>query len=240
MGYPALHEHVGAIAMPRYSPSTGALSTYQVGPFDSTHIYVQWGGKLPGGEQWSCGFRMWKAAGSTPADATALLVPISAAIATYHQGNTTLISGAAKLSYVKVNAIGTDGKYIGQGTTEALYADAGGAGPNIPPHPNQVALAISLVTGYSRGPAHRGRFYMPLPMFAVAADGLISDEDRDYARAAAQTLRTSVNSNASSHVMVVMSRKAGAPGHRAVTGIEVGRALDTQRRRRRSLVEDYQ
>jgi hypothetical protein len=226
--------------MTRYSPRTGLPQTYQVGPFDSSHIYVQWGGKLPGNEQWSCGFRMWKAAGSTEADANALLPGVSAAIAAYHVSTSSQISAAAKLSFVKVNAIGTDGRYIGAGTVEATYADTPGGGAAIPPHPNQVALVISLMTGFSRGPAHRGRFYMPLPVFLPAADGLIADSDRDFARTAAQGLRTAVNTNSSGHVMAVMSRKAGAPGHRSVTGIEVGRALDTQRRRRRSLVEDYQ
>jgi len=38
---------------------------------------------------------------------------------------------------------------------------------------------------------------------------------------------------------VVMSRKAGAPTTRIVTGVDVGRVLDTQRRRRRSLPESY-
>lgn len=226
--------------MTRYSPRTGLPDTYQVGPFDSSHIYVQWGGKLPGNEQWSCGFRMWKAGGSTDADASGLLVGVSAAIAAYHTSTTAYIAGAAKLSFVKVNAIGTDGRYLGAGTVEATYGDVAGGGAAIPPHPNQVALVISLMTGFSRGPAHRGRFYMPLPMFLPAADGLITDSDRDFARGAAAGLRTAVNTNSSGHVMTVMSRKAGAPGHRAVTAIEVGRALDTQRRRRRSLIEDYQ
>jgi hypothetical protein len=226
--------------MPRYSPRTGQLQTYQVGPFDSTHVYVQWGGKLPGGEAWSCGFRMWKSGGSVEADATAMLVPVSAAIAAYHTSSSSQISAAAKLSFVKVNAISLAGTYQGAGTTEATFPDTAGGGAALAPHPNQVALVISLLTGYSRGPAHRGRFYMPLPVFLPQADGLITDADRDFARGAANSLRTAVNASGTGHVMTVMSRKAGAPGHRAVTSIEVGRALDTQRRRRRSLIEDYQ
>lgn len=39
--------------------------------------------------------------------------------------------------------------------------------------------------------------------------------------------------------VAIFSRKLGAAGNRRVTGNLVGRALDTQRRRRRSLPETY-
>jgi len=225
--------------MPRYSPRTGLLSTYQTGPFDSTHLYVQWGGGLPGGESWSCGFRMWKSGGSAEADGAACLVPVSAAIAAFHGRAASLIGTQAKLSFVKVNAISTAGTYLGSGTNEATYADDPGGGfPST--HPNQICLVASTTTGFSRGPAHRGRFYLPLPSITVGSDGRITDANAVQVDGSLATLLTDVNANGTGHVMTVMSRKAGAPGHRAVTGFEVGSVLDTQRRRRRSLVEVYQ
>jgi len=224
--------------MPRYSPRTGLLSTYQVGPYDSTHLYVQWGGLLPGNEQWSCGFRMWKAAGSVEADGAATLVNIAAAISAFHTRPASLIGTQAKLSFVKVNAIALDGTYMGSGTNEATFADiAGGGFPST--HPNQIALVASTTTGFSRGPAHRGRFYIPLPSITVGGDGRITDANATSVDGSLFTLLSDVNSAGAGHVMTVMSRKAGAPGHRAVTGWEVGTVLDTQRRRRRSLVEVY-
>jgi hypothetical protein len=226
--------------MVRYSPRTGLPTEYQPGPYSAPHVYVQWGGKLPGSESWSCGFRMWKQAGTTEAELTPLMATISVALQAYHTSTTAYISGAAKLSFLKVNYIGLTGQYVFQTTNEQVYQDIPGGGGATAPYPNQVALAISLMTGYTRGPAHRGRFFMPLPMFALGTDGVISDSDRDYARGAAEAFRVAVNNNSTGHVMAVMSRKQGAANHRVVTGIQVGRVLDTQRRRRRSLVEDHQ
>jgi len=226
--------------MPRYSERTGALQEYQVGPFDSSHLYVQWGGKLPGGETWSCGFRMWKAGGSGEADASAKLVPVSAALSAFHSRPTTHINAKAKLSFVRVTAIGVDGKYIGQGSVEALFADVPGGNTviNGTSFPNQVAHCVSLTTGYSRGPAHRGRFYLPLPVHDIDANGVISVAAVTDVDTSCGTLLTDVNAGVA-EVMVVMSRKDGAPGHRAVTCFQVGRGLDTQRRRRRSLPQAY-
>lgn len=224
--------------MPRYSERTGALQEYQVGPFDSSHVYVQWGGKLPGNESWSCGFRMWKSGGSTNANAVTMLPGISSAIAEFHQRAESSIQSAAKLSFVKVNAIGTNGRYIEDGTNEATFADLPGAYLTFQ-GPNQVALAVSLTTGFSRGPAHRGRFYMPMPALTPDSSGLIPAAIAAEIGTSVDTLIANANSSGAGHQMVIMSRKAGAPGHRAVTGNEVGRVLDTQRRRRRSLVEDH-
>lgn len=226
--------------MPRYSPRTGLLQTYQVGPFDSSHVYVQWGGGLPGAETWSCGFRMWKAGGSAEADAASMLVGIGAALVAFHSAAVTNISSHCTLSFVKVNTIGTDGKYVGDGTTEATYADVPGGAVSSYVMPNQTALAISTITGFSRGVAHRGRFYLPLPQIDLGADGRMPTTKASQIRDSALTMRTAVNSAGAGHVMTVMSRKAGAPGHRAITGFEVGTVLDTQRRRRRSLLENFQ
>lgn len=226
--------------MPRYSPRTGQLETYQVGPFDSTHLYVQWGGALPGGETWSCGFRMWKQAGSTEADANAALVPVSAALAEFHANPLVPINSRATMTFVKVNAIGTNGLYQGSGTVEATFAPIPGAATvvNGSSFPNQVALAVTCETGFTRGPAHSGRFFLPMPVVDLDANGVMLAIRAEQIGQACDTLRAAVNTTG--QVMTVMSRKQGAPGHRAITGFTVGRVLDTQRRRRRSLAEDYQ
>jgi len=226
--------------MPRYSPRTGLLQTYQVGPFDSSHVYVQFGGKLPGNETWSCGFRMWKSDGSAEADGAGMSVGIAAALAAFHARAESKINAKALFSFVKCNTIGTDGRYVGDGTNEITYADIPGGTAASYWHANQVALAVSLTTGFSRGVAHRGRFYLPLPAFDIGTDGRVGEAQADSVVGSLNTLRTAVNAAGAGHVMAVMSRKDGAPGHRAVTGFEVGTVLDTQRRRRRSLAENYQ
>lgn len=213
---------------------------YSAGPFDSPHLYVQWGGKLPGNEQWSCGLRMRKKTAGTVDTGAGLLVGVGAALATFHARDASHISTAAKLSFVKVNAVGTNGRYVGTGTNEALYGDVGGAWAGPQKFPNQIAWAVSLVTGFSRGPAHRGRFYLPLPMCTLEADSRVTDADADALHASVTTLLNELNAVNADYEVAVFSRKSGVAGNRRVTGNQVGRVLDTQRRRRRALVEDYQ
>jgi hypothetical protein len=227
--------------MTRYSPRTGLPTTYQAGPFISSHIYVQWGGKLPGQEQWSCGFRMWKPTGfAIEADGATLMPAVSAAISAFHTRPGSQIIATALLSYCKVNAIGADGRYVGAGTNEHIFADLGGGiNPSVGvTYPNQIALAVSLLTGFSRGPAHRGRFFLPIPGMPTDFDGTISAAAQDSVHTSVNTLLTAVNAG-HEEKMVVMSRKAGAPAVRPVTGFSIGAVLDTQRRRRRSLPEHY-
>jgi len=215
---------------------------YYAGPFDQPHIYLQWGGKLPGGESWSCGLRFRNAAPGGPELATTETVPaaITAAVQAFHTRPGSMISQFAKLSFVKFNLITMDGKYANPLTGQAILADIGGGGTATTPyHPNQVALAISLTTGFTRGPAHRGRFYMPLPNTALAVDGLVSATDRDSVKASALTFVAALNAVSANAQIAVFSRKIGAATNRMVTGVAVGRALDTQRRRRRALVENY-
>jgi len=213
---------------------------YTPGNFDSAHLYVQWGGKLPGNEQWSCGFRMRKKTAGAVDSGSGLLVNVGAALVAFHTRDESHISAQAKLSFVKVNAIGVNGRYVGDGTNEATYADVGGAWTGAQKFPNQVAWAVSLTTGFSRGPAHRGRFFLPLPMCTLDTDSRVADADADALHGSVQTLITNLNAVNADYEVAVFSRKSGAAGNRRVTGNQVGRVLDTQRRRRRALVEDYQ
>lgn len=213
---------------------------YTPGNFDSEHLYVQWGGKLPGNEQWSCGLRMRKKTAGVVDSGSGLLVGVGAALVEFHSGANTKIASAAKLSFVKVNAIAVTGNYRDTaGTVQAVYADVAGGGGTVT-HPNQVALVVSLLTGFSRGPAHKGRIFLPLPNIQMGSDGLISSTPAGEVSGQVDALLTNLNAVNSDYEVAVFSRKQGAAGHRKVTGNLVGRVLDTQRRRRRSLVEDYQ
>jgi len=213
---------------------------YLPGPYNTPHLYLQWGGKLPGNEQWSCGLRIAPtvtgAVTMGPTDLNTCVIQLSMT----HANAATGISPLAKLSFVKLNIIGTDGHYAGSATNEQVVADVAGGGSASTIYPNQVAMAVSLTTGFSRGPAHRGRFYLPLPSIPVDANGSISAGAASGVAAQIDELIATLNGLQAGQKVSVMSRKLGSPAHRAVTGVEVGRVLDTQRRRRRSLIEDYQ
>lgn len=213
--------------------------SYTPGPFDSAHIYVQWGGKLPGDEQWSCGLRMRNKGTGVLANDVAVLNGVATAIQAFHSAAGPGISQAATLTHVKANLIGTDGHYVDSTTLEKTVSDLPGGGPALPYYPNQVAMAVSLLTGFSRGPAHRGRFYLPLVSYPMLSGGVIATDKQDNIKAAATTLLTALNAVSANLEVAVFSRKLGAPGNRRVTAMAVGAVYDTQRRRRRSLVEAY-
>lgn len=213
---------------------------YTPGPFDSEHVYLQWGGKLPGGEGWSCGLRMAKVLGGDLAQDAGWLNAAKTAVQAYHTNASSFISGGAKLSFVKANVINADGHYKFDTNNEVIVADVPGTnGDATPIHPNQVTYAVTLLTGFTRGPAHKGRFYVPLPNIIIGADGLMSTSNQTSAKTTANTLITALNAITANIQVAVFSRKSGAPAHRLVTGVTVGRALDTQRRRRKSLPEQY-
>lgn len=213
---------------------------YLPGPYHQAHLYLQWSGNLPGGETWSCGLRFLGGVGANPTDAPGMLVGAAAAVVSYHQSALLNLSQKALLSSVKLNHIDVTGHYSGEGTNEAIYANLPGGGPTTQPYPNQVALAVSLTTGFSRGPAHRGRFYLPLPGYNMDANGLVAAANADACSDATDTFINALNSVNPAWDVAVFSRKLGAATAKVVTGNEVGRVYDTQRRRRRSMVEDYQ
>lgn len=213
---------------------------YVAGPFDAEHTYLTWGGKLPGNEGWSCSMRFAGIGGGELINDPAWLASAKTAIQTFHAAALTGISPMAKLSFVKAQVIKVDGHYKFLTPNEIVVADVGGGHGTLgPSHPLQVALAVSLTTGFSRGPAHRGRFYVPLPNQLPASDGLISTVDSGNVKTTATTLLNALNAITPNLQAAVFSRKLGAPAHRLVTAISVGRALDTQRRRRKKLAELY-
>lgn len=205
--------------------------------FEGNHLYLQWGGKLPGAESWSCGLRLYGTTLGAETSAQSLLSGAAAAVSAYHQDTGLALSPNAKLSFVKLNAIDTEGRYLNQLTNQSILADLAGGGGSAPVYPNQIALAISLTTGFSRGRAHSGRYYLPMPTFGLDSAGRFAAPNADAASDATDSFVAALNGLSAGWKVAVMS-KLGT--HRLVTGNRVGRVYDTQRRRRRSLVEDYQ
>jgi len=212
---------------------------YTPGPFNIAHLYLQWGGTLPGGDEWSCGMRMQPVGQGVATNSQTRLDAAAAAVEKFHGTSTSEISPRCKLTFTKLNAIGVDGKYIANTTLEHVHANVPGTGLDSRTLPNQIALVVSLLTGFSRGPAHRGRVYLPMPTMVVGGDGRIDPGEVSVVKTAFNTLLTDLNAIDAGFKVAVMSRKAGAAIGRNVTGVEIGRVLDTQRRRRNKLAEAY-
>lgn len=226
---------------------------YVAGPFDIPHLLMQWGGKLPGGETWSCSLRFAEGThlpGVGPVVVDESFIDswlhgsMKDRVAAYHAATGTCINPLAKLSFVKLNAIKTDGHYQYDVTHEHVFADVAGGGDAFNTVPNQSALAISMTTGFSRGPAHRGRYYLPMPSVQILPDGTVNPAftaqilgtTKVFIEGLADVPGVDI---ATSPTPAVFSRKLGSPAHRTITGVAIGKVLDTQRRRRRSLPENY-
>lgn len=210
-------------------------------PFSTEHVYVQWGGTLPGGDIFSCGIRL-------APDAPSTVVPdvtddqanqVGAVVGTFHGDGDSMINGLAVLTYVKSNVIGVNGRYKFPVSHEFTPVGIPGGGGQNPLHPNQVALAVSTLTGSTRGPAHRGRFYLPLPAMAILPDGHVTAADCSRVRLATLRMINGLGPIFAGFNAKVMSRKNLAPAARTIVDVEVGTVLDTQRRRRNALSEAY-
>jgi hypothetical protein len=233
---------------------------YTPGPYLKNHGYLQWGGSLPGGEIWSCGMRFGSFGGDLPGIEGAdnwfdggdpgnyaedtLLPHYETCVKDFHSRPASQISNRCQLQFVKFNLIGIDGNYMLANTFGRYFANlAGGSGYLTHPG-NQVCLAVTLTTSIQRGPGSKGRFYMPLPMVPVQADGRIDEGSADGILASARTFIEDLADvpgvdAPNDPSPAIMSRKAGSPTMRKIQGVRIGRVLDTQRRRRGSLSEGY-
>lgn len=220
-------------------------------PYDRHHVLAQWGGTLPGGEIWSNSLRLAGdnlGTGTTPSLGSLEAWcdgPAKDAVAAYVSNSTTKIASGCKLTYLKMNVVDLNGRYVLQNTVEHVFSPVVSGGTSGSVHPNQVTLAVSTTTEFSRGHAHRGRLYLPLPRIDVdAVDGTITAADALGVALATATfieaLADEPGPDLFGGMRVCVMSKMGTGATNVVTGVEVGRVLDTQRRRRTELPENYQ
>nr|CRY96729.1 hypothetical protein [uncultured prokaryote] len=219
------------------------------------HILLQFGGVLGANEQWSCNLRamIGSYAAAEPAPGNAIeglwnsfldsnIEDMYQDVFTWFTDSDARISNVARLDFLKANIINAQGRYMSQENTREWRPPTGPVG-TVGPGPYQDTLVVSLLTDANRGRAHRGRIYPPTGQFVVAPSGKITTELRDGVANAAQELLDNLNNQTGIDVnnfRVVVASDLGNPGPiRDVTQIAVGNVVDTQRRRRKSLVEDY-
>jgi hypothetical protein len=171
----------------------------------------------------------------------ALMDDIAADIVAFHGDPLMTISPRAVLEEVKFANIGADGKY----TTDPYIK-------NVPDTPGgypvqseisfmypQNCLAISLSTD-RRGPTGKGRFFVPMVMAGTDTDCRITQTLTTQYATRAQAFLNAVNNlpglDTRDYAVVVASTKGYVS---RVTGVRVGRVVDTMRSRRTSIPEDY-
>lgn len=202
-------------------------------PYPRQHTYVTWfGDAFSQAEEWQVGLRL-----DQPYEppSTDTLNALDAAFATLVGANVSFPAGRRYLG-LKVAPQDVNGRYPdGVDATEFLRAVplSGAASVGYP----QIALVLSLRTARSRGYASNGRMYIPSSLSPDAGTGLITASAASNAALAGAAFIGEVN-DAGAGVASVMST-VGTGRIEPITGVRVGRVMDTQRRRRNGLPETY-
>ncbi len=171
-------------------------------------------------------------------------------------------TNAVRVEWVKFNRVGPgplgSAVYLNKTMTYARYLTGvgaaagnwvtGGTGTGWPAP--QLALAMGLRTARQRGVGSKGRFFLPQVVgtgaMTSATDARMNASSRDNIKTAAGTFLNNLNNwpgfdaNAPRLIVATPGGKNEPEGLNVpVTQLQVGRAVDTQQRRRRDLLEDY-
>lgn len=152
---------------------------------------------------------------------------------------------STRLLGFKWNAIGPDGRYVTpQLPNTVLFTPPvpGKMTGYVPKFPTQIAQVFSLRTGL-KGKSFNGRLYMPGPDLNLLAGWFL---DPSYLQPQAAAMASFLSTLAGFDNNWGVGGNIGKPviastkGFNSyITSVRLGNRLDTQRRRRRSLVETY-
>jgi hypothetical protein len=218
------------------------------------HYLLTWGGRLYGNEQFSCSLRTAHPIGEndpslyTIEEQEAKIPDLVTDLSAFH--GSSAFNNQTHLDWVKFNAIGADGRYLNQQhTTVRFLGGFPATGTSTVYAAPQLSLAVSLGTAKSRGPGSRGRFFAPCPASAnsVAFDGRIATPTTTGGFGlAVDTMLKAVNNwpggdlNKPRLVVATPGGRGMPDGDNIpITKYAIGRVVDTQRRRRNALAEDY-
>lgn len=183
-----------------------------------------------GNETWQFGLHF-----DTPTLPTAT-GPIDTAINTWFINTAVAFDPAVRYLGFKAAIIAPDGKYppghVPLVFTRAVPQTGKGINSVIP----QASIVVSLKTALPRGRGHAGRFYPPPQDIVVSNDGRVQANTRDSLMLPYQTLFNALVTAMGGRLVVASSL---ASTFQPVNRFAIGRVIDTQRRRRSSLSEEY-
>ena len=195
---------------------------------------IVFGGALALTETWSIGFHFLTPGEEFQGDAL-----LRSGFHQWLERQDSRVSSIAKWEYTKINEINpVTGKYLDESLSNTIFETPLVSGV-VGPSPPQSTVAVSLVTGAERGYASKGRFFPPVGALDVNMDtsGRVGAPFAQGIALSAAQLITDMNGSEAGDVVVFS--KVGQIT-RPVTGVRVGRVVDTQQRRRKNLLEDYQ
>ena len=194
---------------------------------------VRWGGNLYG-DIWMCGVHLASdgLAGIDPSDQ---LQDVRQDVTKWY--NAIGPTGGSDLRWCSFNEIDpVTRRYTSE--TDSYHLDFTPVLPaSIAYGVPQLSLAASLLTVAKRGIASRGRIYPPPTSFTVGSTGRVNGQ---AVRDATTVLVRDLNNFPwldGNNTRVVVLGKDGS--YRSVTAVAVGDVIDTQRRRRNAIREQY-
>mgnify|MGYP005814189267 CR=1 FL=1 len=157
-----------------------------------------------------------------------------------HTGN---FSSAYRTTEIKAAHIGVDGKYAEDAYYLILDTPYSGAAGTTTGNPlAQSAVAGTFYSQRQRGPASKGRMYLPGVKHSVGTDGLMNQAMTTAIATAFNTFINDINDQGSiiDHPMrVVLTSPVSTGFMLPVIQTGVDRKVDTQRRRANALSSDY-
>lgn len=218
-------------------------------------LKVTFGGHIYGDQdEWTCGINIGSETQDFAANgftwSPAGLAFVKEIITDWFTSTGAGISQHADMRWIKMAIIGKDGKYKTNGVDGPYtmnyvqdFAPVNGgdtlhAGQNVAP---QLTVALTMETDVSRGPGKFGRIYPPL---TGNPSNIGLDDNPEWKADAFRDMISGLNGafatlfDINEFGVIVASGKA--PGkHARVKRVKVGQVIDTQRRRRNNIPENY-
>lgn len=202
-------------------------------------------------EEWSCGLKLRHNGGDAPgpllADVLASQEDVAQEVQYYVADSDADFSAGIRLSWMRFNAISSStGKYLDPNSPNYFEYEVaiGGQAPVVTP---QVAYCVTLRGIPKRGPASKGRWYVPAgsrvsPIVTStgvmpAATALLRANAAGRFLTALQSIQVGEGPNTWNPFL--FGDGISGPADSPLVSVSVGNVYDTQRRRRNQLVETY-
>jgi hypothetical protein len=217
--------------------------------YSTNSVLITYGGSLMDVETWSIRLRAWS---TVPVSDAALVAGIAGTAADFFTDASAQIAvsdlkvnSQATLDFVKVAAIDTDGHYALESDADLHSVAPGtGAGGGGSAFAAQLCTVMTFLTVAHRGHASKGRVFLPsADQSSLESDGQMSvavtEDMRDAFLGWLNNANGILSSAFSASMRLGVLSNVGAGRAHQTTDLTVGRIIDTQRRRRRSLDEAY-
>lgn len=207
---------------------------------------VTFSGKMWGGqEEWSTGLFLGQKNADSAPPTEAAAAKLAASFKTLFTAGNMKISNAYTFTQVKLASLGQDGKTI---LDEVVYGAPIGGATGLATtnfHPSQCSLVVTLASERPRGKAAKGRMFLPGTAVPIEGSGRIPSADRENMSNLLKTFFDSMRNDIDLPGQPILAAQGeGLLGalqaqNDWVTKIRLGDVVDTQRRRRNGISEQY-